>query len=157
MPLRKIVTKAGKAVVSSIQGKKSGEKYAAAAAKKAVAAKVSKAKKVSAKKDAKATAKGLKAAKGPSLAPKGYVPDTTGRAAVKEMMKDVKVMKNGKKYYGEYYMTADEIANLVSMRRSTRAVPNFTGAVKLTENVVSRSGKKANTPKLMKKAAKKAK
>jgi hypothetical protein len=52
-------------------------------------------------------------------------------------------------------MTADEIAKLVSMRRSTRAVPNFTGAVKLTENVVSKSGRNANTPKLIKKAAKK--
>ena len=57
MPLKKIVTKAGKAVVSSIQGKKSGEKYAAAAAKKAVAAKVSKAKKVSAKKATSANAR----------------------------------------------------------------------------------------------------
>jgi hypothetical protein len=157
MPLRKIVTKAGKVVMTTLEGKKSGEKYAAEAAKKAVAAKAAKAKKVSAKKNAKATAKGLKAAKGPSLAPKGYVPDTTGRNAVKKMMEDVKVTKDGKKYYGEYYMTADEIAKLVSMRRSTRAVPNFTGAVKLTENVVSKSGRKANTPKLMKKAAKKAK
>ena len=38
MPLRKIVTKAGKAVMTTLEGKKSGEKYAAAAAKKAVAA-----------------------------------------------------------------------------------------------------------------------
>jgi|694.fasta_scaffold02582_46 hypothetical protein len=155
MPLKKIVTKAGKAVVSSIQGKKAGQQYAADAAKKAVAAKVSKAKKASAKKSAKATARGLKAAQGPSLAPKGYVPDTTGRNAVKKMMEDVKVTKDGKKYYGEYYMTAADIAKLVSMRRSTREVPNFTGAVKLTENVVSKSGRKANTPKLIKKAAKK--
>lgn len=143
MPLGKIVSKA---IVGSIKGKKAGKAAATAATKKAAA-----------KKAAKANAKGLKAAQGPSMAPKGYVPDTTGRNAVKKMMEDVKVTKDGKKYYGEYYMTADEIAKLVSMRRSTRAVPNFTGAVKLTENVVSKSGKKANTPKLMKKAAKKAK
>lgn len=140
MPLAKI----GKAVVTSIKGKKAGEATAAAMKKKAAA-----------KKAAKANARGLKAAQGPSMAPKGYVPDTTGRAAVKKMMEDVKVTKDGKKYYGDYYMTADEIKQLVSSRRSTRAVPNFTGAVKLTENVVSKSGRKANTPKLMKKAAKK--
>lgn len=135
-----------KVIVGSIKGKKAGKAAATAAAKKSAA-----------KKAASANKRGLKAAQGPSLAPKGYVPDTTGRNAVKNMMKDVKVTKDGKKYYGEYYMTADEIAKLVSMRRSTRAVPNFTGAVKLTENVVSKSGKKANTPKLMKKAAKKSK
>ncbi len=140
MPLAKL----GKAVVTSIKGKKAGEATAAAMKKKAAA-----------KKAAKANARGLKAAQGPSMAPKGYVPDTTGRAAVKKMMEDVKVTKDGKKYYGDYYMTADEIKQLVSSRRSTRAVPNFTGAVKLTENVVSKSGRKANTPKLMKKAAKK--
>lgn len=140
MPLAKL----GKAVVTSIKGKKAGEATAAAMKKKAAA-----------KKAAKANARGLKAAQGPSLAPKGYVPDTTGRAAVKKMMEDVKVTKDGKKYYGDYYMTADEIKQLVSSRRSTRAVPNFTGAVKLTENVVSKSGRKANTPKLIKKAAKK--
>ncbi len=140
MPLAKL----GKAVVTSIKGKKAGEATAAAMKKKAAA-----------KKAAKANARGLKAAQGPSMAPKGYVPDTTGRAAVKKMMEDVKVTKDGKKYYGDYYMTADEIKQLVSSRRSTRAVPNFTGAVKLTENVVSKSGRKANTPKLIKKAAKK--
>jgi hypothetical protein len=141
MPLKRII---GKAIVSTVKGKKAGEATSAAMKKKAAA-----------KKAAKANARGLKAAQGPSMAPKGYVPDTTGRNAVKKMMEDVKITKDGKKYYGEYYMTADEIAKLVSMRRSTRAVPNFTGAVKLTENVVSKSGRKANTPKLIKKAAKK--
>jgi hypothetical protein len=142
MALKRII---GKAIVSTVKGKKAGAATSAAMKKKAAAAKA-----------AKANKKGLKAAQGPSMAPKGYVPDTTGRAAVKKMMEDVKVTKDGKKYYGEYYMTADDIAKLVSMRRSTREVPNFTGAVKLTENVVSKSGRVANTPKLKKQAAKKA-
>jgi len=142
MALKRII---GKAIVSTVKGKKAGAATSAAMKKKAAEAKA-----------AKANKKGLKAAQGPSMAPKGYVPDTTGRAAVKKMMEDVKVTKDGKKYYGDYYMTADEIKQLVSSRRSTREVPNFRGAVKLTENVVSKSGRVANTPRLKKQAAKKA-
>ena len=103
------------------------------------------AKKAAAKKAASANARGLKAAKGPSKAPKGYIPDTVGRAAV------------AKKRSGQAVYTAREAAEAVSRMRSSRTTPNFEGAIKLTQNVVSKSGRKANTPKLMKKAAKKAK
>ena len=37
-----------------------------------------------ARSDAKSTARALKKAQGPSLAPKGYKPDTAGRSVVKE-------------------------------------------------------------------------
>jgi len=57
MPVPKIVAKA---IVGSIKGKKAGEAAATAAAKKAAAAKA-----------AAANARGLKAAQGPSMAPKG--------------------------------------------------------------------------------------
>jgi hypothetical protein len=124
------------------------------------------AKKAAAKKATSANARGLKAAKGPSMAPKGYVPDTTGRGAVKKMMDDVYVNRDGRLYYnatragGEVspqYLTAKEVLKYVSSMRSVRQVPNFKGGIPEASNVVSKSGRKANTPKLMKKAAKKAK
>jgi hypothetical protein len=116
------------------------------------------------KKAAAANKKGLKAAQGPSMAPKGYVPDTTGRAAVKKMMDDVYVNRDGRLFYnatragGEVspqYLTAKEVLKYVSSMRSVRQVPNFKGGIPEASNVVSKSGRKANTPKLMKKAAKK--
>jgi hypothetical protein len=117
------------------------------------------------KKAAAANKKGLKAAQGPSMAPKGYVPDTTGRAAVKKMMDDVYVNKyDGRLFYnatragGEVspqYLTAKEVLKYVSSMRSVRQVPNFKGGIPEASNVVSRSGRTANTTKLMKKAAKK--
>jgi hypothetical protein len=115
------------------------------------------AKAVGKKKAAAANKKGLKAAQGPSKAPKGYKPDTTGRKAVQNLMDDVRMTKDGKKYYTDQYYTAKEVRQLVSNMRSTAEKPAFRGAVKLSENVVSRSGRKANTPRMMKKAAKKAK
>jgi hypothetical protein len=124
------------------------------------------AKKAATKKATSANARGLKAAKGPSMAPKGYVPDTTGRGAVKKMMDDVYVNRDGRLYYnatragGEVspqYLTAKEVLKYVSSMRSVRQVPNFKGGIPEASNVVSKSGRKANTPKLMKKAAKKAK
>lgn len=125
------------------------------------------AKKAATKKAKSANARGLKAAQGPSKAPKGYVPDTTGRKAVKTMMDDVYVNRfDGRLFYnatragGEVspqYLTAKEVLKYVSSMRSTRQVPNFKGGIPEVSNVVSKSGRKANTPKLMKKAAKKAK
>ena len=124
------------------------------------------AKKAATKKATSANARGLKAAKGPSMAPKGYVPDTTGRKAVKTMMDDVYVNRDGRLFYnatragGEVspqYLTAKEVLKYVSSMRSVRQVPNFKGGIPEASNVVSKSGRKANTPKLMKKAAKKAK
>ena len=124
------------------------------------------AKKAATKKATSANARGLKAAKGPSMAPKGYVPDTTGRKAVKTMMDDVYVNRDGRLFYnatragGEVspqYLTAKEVLKYVSSMRSVRQVPNFKGGIPEASNVVSKSGRKANTPKLMKKAAKKMK
>lgn len=105
-------------------------------------------------KSSAANKKGLKAAQGPSKAPKGYKPDTAGRAAVDKLMKDGLYSK----VMGQYVpVTPKEAAKIVSNMRSTSKNPAFEGAVKLSTNVVSRSGRKANTPKLMKKAAKKVK
>ena len=112
------------------------------------------AKAVSKKKAASASARGLKAAKGPSMAPKGYVSDTVGRAAVKKLQTDGVYSKVAGQYFK---LTPKEAMYVVSGNRSTRKNPAFEGAVKITNNVVSKSGRKANTPKLMKKAAKKGK
>lgn len=99
----------------------------------------------------KSNKKALKAAQGPSLAPKGYKPDTAGRAAVNKTLKEGLYSK----VMGQYVpVTAKEAATIVSNMRSTSKNPSFEGAVKLSENIVSKSGKKANTPKLIKKAAK---
>jgi hypothetical protein len=150
MPLKRII---GKAIVSTVKGKKAGEATSAAMKKKAAAAKA-----------AKANARGLKAAQGPSMAPKGYVPDTVGRGMVKKMMDDVYVNRDGKLFYNATsaggsvtprYLTAKEVLKYVSSMRSTRQVPNFKGGIPEASNIVSKSGKKANTPKLIKKAAKK--
>ena len=99
----------------------------------------------------RANAKALKAANGPSLAPKGYKADTTGRAAVK------KIVSEGlySKVAGQYFkLTPKEAAQHVSNMRSTSKNPVFEGAVKLTTNNISKSGRKANTATLNAKAAK---
>jgi hypothetical protein len=74
----------GKKVASKAATKAAAKKTAQKAAVK-TAKKVEKAKKVSAKKDAAASARGLKAAQGPSKAPKGYVSDAARRQALKEL------------------------------------------------------------------------
>jgi tartrate dehydratase beta subunit/fumarate hydratase class I family protein len=90
------------------------------------------------KKAAAATKKGLKAAQGPSMAPKGYVADTVRRKAANTMRIDTA-------FYGP---TA--AARMNSFRQGAKTV-----TTEGPKNIVSKSGKKANTPKLMKKAAKK--
>ena len=105
-------------------------------------------------KSSAANKKGLKAAQGPSMAPKGYKPDTAGRAAV------TKTLQEGlySKVMGRYVpVTPKEAAKIVSNMRSTSKNPSFAGAVKLPTNVVSKSGRKANTSGMLYKAAKKAK
>jgi len=113
MPLAKVA----KAVVGSIKGKKAGEAAAAAAKKKAAAAKA-----------AKANAKGLKAAQGPSMAPKGYTVDDARREALNTIRK------------AKYPMTGaqmDIIKQLQTMLKNTPA----------PTNIVSKSGKKVINPK----------
>jgi hypothetical protein len=126
MPLKRII---GKAIVSTVKGKKAGEATSAAMKKKAAA-----------KKAAKANARGLKAAQGPSMAPKGYTADEARRAAMiakKSMALDPESLLFPKQY-------VNELARLQKIVYG----PGPT-------NVVSKSGRKANTPKLIKKAAKK--
>ncbi len=114
MPLAKVA----KAVVGSIKGKKAGEAAAAAAKKKAAAAKA-----------AKANAKGLKAAQGPSLAPKGYTADDARRAA---MVAARKLSPNG--------VLPREFVNELARLQKIMLQP-------APKNVVSKSGKKVINPK----------
>jgi tartrate dehydratase beta subunit/fumarate hydratase class I family protein len=97
------------------------------------------AKKAATKKAATANARGLKAAQGPSMAPKGYVADSVRRKAANTMRIDTA-------FYGP---TA--AARMNSFRAGAKTV-----TTEGPKNVVSKSGKTANTPKLIKKAAKKA-
>jgi hypothetical protein len=90
------------------------------------------------KKAAAATKKGLKAAQGPSMAPKGYVADTARRKAANTMRID-------KAFYGP-----EGAMRMNSSREAAKVVKG-----EAPKNIVSKSGKKANTPKLIKKAAKK--
>jgi hypothetical protein len=111
------------------------------------------------KKAAAANKKGLKAAQGPSKAPKGYKPDTAGRADVKRISSEQGLYS---RVMGEYVrLTPREAAKIVDAGRRSSMNSSRTlaeGKVsEATKNVISRSGRKANTPKLMKKAAKKAK
>jgi hypothetical protein len=126
MPLPKIIAKA---VVGSIKGKKAGQAAGTAAAKKAAAAKVAKAKAVAAKKDAAASARGLKAAQGPSMAPKGYTADDARRLAQAALNVDRKIKYPTK---GKNPLSLSEIKRL-------EAIVKGSGPV----NVVSKSGKTA--------------
>jgi hypothetical protein len=113
------------------------------------------AKKAAAKKATSANARGLKAAKGPSMAPKGYVPDTVGRSAVKKYQSDYGLYSY---VAGEYVkLTPKEAAKYVDAARRSSQNVGSRAVPEMPKNVISKSGKKANTPKLMKKAAKKAK
>ena len=114
MPLAKVA----KVVVGSIKGKKAGEAAAAAAKKKAAAAKA-----------AKANAKGLKAAQGPSMAPKGYTADDARRLAQAALNADRKIKYPTK---GKNTLSLSEIKRL-------EAIVKGSGPV----NVVSKSGKTA--------------
>jgi hypothetical protein len=99
------------------------------------------AKAVGKKKAAAANKKGLKAAQGPSKAPKGYKTDAERRKA----LMDLRSMPGGfnpKRYYVE---GAKDVATLQKFKADA------------PKNVISKSGRKANTPRMMKKAAKKAK
>jgi len=116
MPLPKIVAKA---VVGSIKGKKAGEAAAAAAAKKAAAAKA-----------AKANARGLKAAQGPSLAPKGYVSDAARRKALAQLNEILKT-------WGP--------SNARQLQASEDAMKALKNPAPV--NIVSKSGKKVIKPK----------
>jgi hypothetical protein len=129
MPLAKIVAKA---VVGSIKGKKAGEAAAAAAAKKAAAAKAAKAAKAAAAKNAKASAKGLKAAQGPSMAPKGYTADDARRAALAAKQK---MSVDGK---GLLFPRA----HMQELARLQKIVYG-----EAPKNIVSKSGKKVIKPK----------
>jgi hypothetical protein len=128
MPLGKIVAKA---VVGSIKGKKAGEAAAAAAAKKAAAAKAAKAAKAAAAKNAKASAKGLKAAQGPSMAPKGYTADEARRTALAKVQVARKVPYNQPSMYS--YSDIKKLHDIIQ-----GAAP---------KNIVSKSGKKVIKPK----------
>lgn len=127
MPLAKIIAKA---VVGSTKGKVAGRAAAAAAEKKALAAKAAKAKAAAAAKAAKANARGLKAAQGPSLAPKGYVSDAARRKAEVKLNEILKVWgpSNARLLAG-----TDEL-----MKTIKGPAP---------KNVVSKSGKKVINPK----------
>jgi hypothetical protein len=89
------------------------------------------------KKSAAATKKGLKAAQGPSMAPKGYVTDTARRKAANEL-------RINKAVYG-----SDGAMRMGSSREAAKIAGSAA-----PKNVISRSGKVANTTKLIKKAAK---
>jgi hypothetical protein len=115
MPVPKIVAKA---IVGSIKGKKAGEAAATAAAKKAAAAKA-----------AAANARGLKAAQGPSMAPKGYTADDARRAA----MAAARELSPSGVVPREF---VNELAKLQKIMLQSAPV-----------NVVSKSGKKVIKPK----------
>jgi hypothetical protein len=124
MPLPKIIAKA---IVGSMHGKKAGE----AAAKTAAAAKAAKAKKAAAAKAAKANAKGLKAAQGPSLAPKGYTADDARRKAMATVQAARKVPYNQPSPFS--YSDIKKLHDIIQ-----GAAP---------KNIVSKSGKKVIKPK----------
>lgn len=88
--------------------------------------------------------RGLKAAQGKSLAPKGYQPDAAGRAMAKNYAK-----------YGDSIgpMTLKEGARRVDARRATPEVANGYMA-SAPKNVISRSGRTANTASLLGRAPK---
>jgi hypothetical protein len=72
------------------------------------------------------------------MAPKGYVADTARRKAANTMRID-------KAFYGP-----EGAMRMNSSREAAKVVKG-----EAPKNIVSKSGKKANTPKLIKKAAKK--
>lgn len=125
MALKRII---GKAIVSTVKGKKAGEATSAAMKKKAAAAKA-----------AKANARGLKAAQGPSMAPKGYTADEARRTALAKVQVARKVPYNQPATYS--YSDLKKLQDIIQ-----GPAP---------KNIVSKSGRTANTTKLMKKAAKK--
>jgi hypothetical protein len=118
----KYIFKAGKKVLD-VSKNKTPKKAVAKTAKK-----VERAKKVSAKKDAASSARGLKAARGPSKAPKGYVPDTARREALKELRRLKKSTD-----YGVYFDSADNLNRIIKSPAP--------------KNIVSKSGKKSKLGK----------
>ena len=124
MPVPKIIAKA---IVGSMHGKKAGE----AAAKTAAAAKAAKAKKAAAAKAAKANAKGLKAAQGPSLAPKGYVSDAARRQAEVKLNEILKTWGPS---------NARMLAGTAELMKTIKGPA--------PKNIVSKSGKKVIKPKV---------
>lgn len=97
----------------------------------------------------KSTAKGLKAAQGKSLAPKGYKPDTSGRAAVNTQ---TKYSPMGVSRKTAFRTSAKDVENARAGKPSLLGSGSITPAPK---NVISKSGRVANTAKLIKKASKK--
>ena len=128
MPLAKIIAKA---VVGSTKGKVAGRAAAAAAEKKAAAAKAAKAAKAAAAKAAKANARGLKAAQGPSLAPKGYTADDARRKAMATVQAARKIPYNQPSPF-----SYSDIKKLHDIIQGTAP-----------KNIVSKSGKKVIKPK----------
>jgi hypothetical protein len=100
------------------------------------------AKKVAAKKDAAASARGLKAAQGPSLAPKGYKMDTAGRADVKRLVETGLYSKVAGQYFK---LTPKEAAKYVSEARKSSMNASRTqaegGVSTAPKNIISRSGR----------------
>lgn len=99
---------------------------------------------VAGKKASAANKKGLKAAQGPSKAPKGYKPDTAGRADVKRLITTGLYSKVGGQYFK---LTPKEAARFVSEARKSSMNASRTqaegGVSTAPKNVISRSGRKA--------------
>jgi hypothetical protein len=111
------------------------------------------------KKAAAANAKGLKAANKGSKAPKGYKPDTAGRASVmdkaaREQSERYSSVSNllvpGKSRKAAFRSAALDVDSARRMAANAGDV-----AKAAPKNVISRSGKVANTKKLTKKSLKK--
>jgi hypothetical protein len=100
------------------------------------------AKAVSGKKAAAANKKGLKAAQGPSKAPKGYKPDTAGRKDVKRLVETGLYSKVAGQYFK---LTPKEAAKYVSEARKSSMNASRTqaegGVSTAPKNIISRSGR----------------
>ena len=93
------------------------------------------------KKSTAATKKGLKAAQGPAKYPKGYKTEAERRAAT---LRRKQIESKPSKLQSVLEM--QEIGTLSGTIRNPAP-----------KNIISRSGRKANTPRMLKKAAKKGK
>jgi len=110
------------------------------------------------KKEAAANAKGLKAANSGSKAPKGYKPDTAGRASAMDKAAREQTEKyssiSGMLVPGKSRKTAFKSAAL-DVDSARRMAANAGDVAKAApKNVISRSGKVANTKKLTKRVLK---
>lgn len=111
------------------------------------------------KKEAKAVARGIKAATGKSLAPKGYKPDTEGRKSVTE--KGTSYQRERYSETGNMFFPAlprkkafEAAAKNVQSERSQAKAAGVKEKL-APKNVISKSGRKANTKGLIKKSEKK--